>query len=352
MRRCQNIRSMSIFSKQKRLQELGKSATKCRKMRQTQMKNIGITKVMEWGIDDFVSDIGIKIRRLINPIFRRALKLGTKRKIIVEQYPKLKKDMPYIFAATHSFDDDIISTLSAIDRSAFLLTGCTDQIAFNPQMYAGWPNGMIYVDRLDPISRKESVVKMKKILEKGSSVLIFPEGGWNNTENLLIQPLFAGPYTLNRETGRLVVPIASFHEKGGDKIYIRAGNPMSFDGMSKDEGLTTLRDTMATMWYKMMEDYSTPLKRDSLRGFDHHLAFMEERRQEYLHVYWSRDVWEEELAFYHDKNHPRPKKVREFVDSVAITSQNAAILAPILARREEDRKYDFVQYMHENWNKD
>ena len=205
------------------------------------MKNIGITKVMEWGIDDFVSDIGIKIRRLINPIFRRALKLGTKRKIIVEQYPKLKKDMPYIFAATHSFDDDIISTLSAIDRSAFLLTGCTDQIAFNPQMYAGWLNGMIYVDRLDPISRKESVVKMKKILEKGSSVLIFPEGGWNNTENLLIQPLFAGPYTLNRETGRLVVSIASFHEKGGDKIYIRAGNPMSFDGMSKDEGLTTLR---------------------------------------------------------------------------------------------------------------
>lgn len=133
-------------------------------------------------------------------------------------------------------------------------------------MYARWVNGMIYVDRLDPQSRKESVAKMKKVLEKGSSVLIFPEGGWNNTENLLIQPLFAGPYTLNRETGCLVVPIASFHENGGDKIDIRAGDPISFDGMSKEEGLAMLRDTMATMWYEMMAAYATPLERDSLRG--------------------------------------------------------------------------------------
>ena len=60
------------------------------------MKNIGIPKVMEWGVDNFTTPVGLKIRRFINPVFRRLLKLGTRRKIIVEQYPKLEKGKPYI----------------------------------------------------------------------------------------------------------------------------------------------------------------------------------------------------------------------------------------------------------------
>ena len=170
------------------------------------MKNIGITKVMKWGVDDFTSPAGLMIRCMINPVFRRLLRFGARRKIVIEQYPKLERGQPYIFSATHSFDDDIISTLSAIDRNAYVLIGTTDQIEHNPQMYAGWLNGMIYVDRLDPQSRKDSVSKMVKVLKHGTSVLIFPEGGWNNTENLLVQPLFSGPYLVHKETGCPVVP--------------------------------------------------------------------------------------------------------------------------------------------------
>lgn len=315
------------------------------------MKNIGIPKVMEWGVDNFTTPVGLKIRRFINPVFRRLLKLGTRRKIIVEQYPKLEKGKPYIFASTHSFDDDVISYLSTIDRSTYFLAGTSEQILYNPQMYAGWANGMVYVDRLDPVSRKESVVKLKKVLEMGSSVLIYPEGGWNNTENLMVQPLFGGVYYLNRDTMCPVVPIATFHESGSDKIYVRAGESMSFENMEKKKALRVLRDEMATLVYEMMAAHGTKIKREELDKSDFRLEFMEERRQEYLRVPWTKDVWEEELTFYHDKDNPLPVKVWEFVDNVNVNGENAKILAPILVRRAEDKKYDFKEYMHKNWNR-
>lgn len=60
------------------------------------MKNIGITKVMKWGVDDFTSPAGLMFRRMINPVFRRLLRFGTRRKIVIEQYPKLERGQPYI----------------------------------------------------------------------------------------------------------------------------------------------------------------------------------------------------------------------------------------------------------------
>ena len=51
---------------------------------------------------------------------------------------------------------------------------------------------MIYVNRRDAERRKDAIEKMKRIFRAGSSVLLFLEGGYNNTENQLIQPLFIG----------------------------------------------------------------------------------------------------------------------------------------------------------------
>lgn len=315
------------------------------------MTNIGLDKIMHLGVDNFTTDSGLKIRRFINPVFRKLLRLGTKRKIICEQFPILKKEQPYIFACSHSFDDDVISSLCVIDRNAYTLCGTSEQILHNPKMYANWVNGIIFVDRLNPQSRKDSIRKMKRVIESGSSVLMYPEGGWNNTENLLIQPLFAGPYTLSQETSALVVPLATFHEHGASNIYVRATEPISFDGMTKEESLTTLRDKLATMVWEMIELHSTPLNRDDLRNRDFRSDFMEERKQEYLRVPWTKDVWEEELAFKHDKNHPLPVDAWAFLDNVKITKQNAHIFAPLLDMRAEHKKYDFKQYMHDHWNK-
>lgn len=311
------------------------------------MKNIGLKKIMVANVDNFTSNVGLKLRRVINPALRGILKLATKRNIIVESYPDLPKGKNYIFASTHSFDEDIIANLATIDRNAYVLMGTTDQIEHNPQMYAAWLNGMIYVDRLDSQNRKDAIEKMKKVLNSGSSVLVFPEGGWNNTENLLCLPLFASPYILAKETGLEVIPISAFNEHGSTNIYINVGEPIDMSNYTKEEGLEVLRDSMASMRYKSIEEHSTPLKRSELLG-DIHLKFMEERKDEYLRVNWTRDVWDEELTVYKGKNIITPEEVWDWL-KVDDCVENMS--SPILVRKMESTRYDFKKYMKENWNK-
>lgn len=311
------------------------------------MFNTGLKKYETTDINNFTSASGILIRRKINRIWRKILSLGTHRKVYIEQYPSLNKDEVYLFAANHSFDEDAISILQSIDRNAYMLQGTTHQMEHNPIFYAMWANGMVYVNRLDDKSRKESLDKMKRILMEGSSVVLFPEGGYNNTENQLITPLFSSPYILNRDLGVKVVPIISFNEIGSDEIFVRAGSPMNLAYYEKQEALDLLRDAMATLLYEIMEDHTIFMKRKALEG-DPRKEYLEVRKNVYACQKWYADVWDEELTYYPGHNVTTPKQSREYIDNVQINSRNAYIFADTLMRRMEDLKYDLVGYMREN----
>ena len=316
------------------------------------MRNFGLKNLQVATADNFTTNVGMKIRRLINKPLRGILKIAAGKKIVVDKYPDLEKDEQYIFCSTHYFSEDIIAALATIDRNAYALIGTTDQIDHNPQMYGAWLNGMIYVDRLNPESRKESIKKQERVLNNGSSVVLFPEGGWNNTENLLCLPLFAGPYILAKNTSKKVVPFATYNDEENNTIYMEYGEPIDLAKYEdKKEALAVLRDHMATMMYSLMEKHGTSIKREELTG-DIHQQHMENRRKEYLrNKKWTRDVWDEELTQYQPKDITTAEQVRESLDKVEVTSQNAAILAPTLIKRLEDKKYNFKQYMKENWNK-
>ena len=314
------------------------------------MKNKGLKNVKISNVDNFTTDTGMKLRRVIGKPLRKVLKMAAGKKVVIDRYPKLEKDEQYIFASTHYFNEDIIAGMAAIDRSAYALIGTTDQVDNNPLMYAAWLYGLIYVDRNDPESRKQSVLKMEKVLNNGSSVIMFPEGGWNNTENLLCQRLFAGPYVLSQLTGKKVVALSTFSDPESDTIHIMASDPIDMTNMSKEEALELLRDTMATMMYEEIEKYSTPYERSKYYE-DIHMQHMESRRKEYLKEKWTRDVWDEELTVYKPKHITTAEEVRASLDNVHIDEKNAFIFAPIIARREEDKKYDFKRYMKKNWNK-
>lgn len=315
------------------------------------MKNYGLIKLLNSDVDNFTTVGGIKMRRKIAKLLKKLLIMATPEKIVVGNYPKLQPNTPYIFASTHGFSNDIIACLATIDRSAYLLMGSTNQVEYNKLMYFAWLNGFIYVDRTNRESRKSSVDKMEKIIKNGSSVLLFPEGGHNNTENNLCNRLFAGPYLLAKRTEAKVVPIAPFYEFGSDVIYMNCGDPIDLAHFeTREEALRILREIFSTMVYDNIEKYSTPLVRSELNG-DIHLKFMEERRLEYLKNPWTRDVWDEELTRYLNDSEREEKSVLESYDDIKIYSQNAKILAPMLVERYIRSKYDFINYMHENWNK-
>lgn len=313
--------------------------------------NVFLTRVENSNTDTFATPFGFRFRKFIKPGLRPILRLASGRRIHVEAYPKLEKGVPYIFASTHSFVDDIIINYALVDRSAYTLIGTPDQVEHNPLMYAAWLCGMVFVNKIDPQSRKDAVEKMIRVLESGTSVIIYAEGAWNNTENLLVQPLFAGPWILAHRTGCKVVPVAMYQEYKKKDVWYRAGEPMDLANMEKREALEKLRDAMATMTYEMMAQHATVQERTTL-GDDPRTDYMEERRNEYLCTKWTRDDFGMEVTIYQDKSlPPRPEKVHASFDHVRITPQNATVLAPFLARREEDKRYDFVEYMHRNWKR-
>lgn len=315
-------------------------------------KNKMLVKFMKADVNNFTSNAGIKIRRRFAGILKKILIVATKEKIIVENYPKLELGTSYIFAATHGFSNDIIACLATIDRSAYLLMGSTNQVEYNKLMYFAWFNGFIYVDRTNSDSRKSSLDKMERVIRSGSSILLFPEGAFNNTENKLCNRLFAGPYLLAKRTGAKVVPIAPFYEYGSDTIYMKYGEPIDMcSHENKDEAIRLLRDKFSTMVYENIESHASSLVRRNLAG-DIRMKFMEERRKEYLKNSWTRDVWEEELTVYKDKKCPTPEDVRKTLLPIQINANNAKWLLPILQEAQEDLKYDFKTCMQRTWDKE
>ena len=201
-----------------------------------------------------------------------------------------------------------------------------------------------------------SLKKMERILNSGSSVLIFPEGGLNNSENLPVNNLFASPYILAQKTGCEVVPISSFNEFGKDEIYTRVGEPIKIDHLEKEEALKLVRDEMGLMMFDQIQKYSTPIKRTEITDINQaRLEFMEERKNEYLKVHWTKDVWDEELTVYKDKNKIDEDEVFECLEDAEVNSDNFQAVAPALVkhyqRKQDKKKFDFKDYMHKNWNK-
>lgn len=103
-------------------------------------KNVLLTRVEKSTPETFTTSFGIKFRRLIKPILRPILRLAVGRKIHIESFPELQKDVPYIFASTHSFVDDVIVNYTCVDRSAYMLIGTPDQIEHNPRCQEGVPD--------------------------------------------------------------------------------------------------------------------------------------------------------------------------------------------------------------------
>lgn len=335
------------------------------------MRNTGLKKYEDSTVDSFTTDFGMELRKLFNPIWRQILKKCIRKKLHIESYPKLDRNKNYIFVCNHSFDEDVISILRSIDRNAYVLNGSTDQTEHNPAFLALWFNGMIYVNRKNQNSRKTAIEKMNRVLKKGNSVMLFAEGGYNNTENNLIMPLFNSPYIMSKANTVEVVPIIAFNEFGNDNIYLRAGEPIKLYEYEKYEASNILREKMATILYEIIYEHVELKTRENLfeelrktiyteaskngdASYINNLPcdlrdyYMELRKLVYQSQKWYNDVWEEELTTYSGHDITSPRDAISFVDNVKITKDNAAILVDVLIRREEDKHYDLVKYMKKN----
>lgn len=55
-----------------------------------------------------------------------------------------------------------------------------------------WLVGVILVDRYDKENRAAALRKAERVLGHGGNILIFPEGVWNMSPNLIVRKLYSG----------------------------------------------------------------------------------------------------------------------------------------------------------------
>lgn len=226
-------------------------------------------KYLEYLLDNrpekTISQLGIRVRRAVNPVVRAVVPLTIRTKLRVVHRAKMP-DAPVIFAATHGFREDAEYSLLTARRQAYMLIGSLSQIFRSMDGIKAWVSGTILVDRTDKESRRAAKEKMIYALKSGASILIFPEGAWNISPNLVMNHLFPGVYDVAKETGAYVAPIATHRE--GKYVYGVLGKAFDITKFNRTEGVRILRDKLGSMRWKLIERYS-PAKRDSLpRGKD------------------------------------------------------------------------------------
>lgn len=163
---------------------------------------------------------------------------------------KLSCHRAAIYAINHTNVSDAPVVFHTLNKQTYILAGTKsqkmiDSIGFNL-------NGAIWVNRQSAKSRKRATDKIEKILCSGGSIMWFPEGTWNLSENLLMLPMRYGIVKMAAKANVPIVPISIRY--AGDKIYSSVGKAVI---VTVDEdaisAITRLRDIMATMKYEQTE---------------------------------------------------------------------------------------------------
>jgi len=211
-----------------------------------------------------ISRTGIRLRKIINPIIRFFIPLTTPTRLVVVRRAKIQKNRPVIFASTHGFKEDIEDALLLANRQAYILIGSLSQVFKSSQGIAAWATGTVLVDRDDKRSRVAAREKLILALSLGANIIIFPEGTWNKSPNLLMNRLFPGVYDIARATGALVVPIATL--RIGQRVYGILEESFDITAFDRQEGVTVLRDKLATMRWELMDKYAHAHRTDFPHG--------------------------------------------------------------------------------------
>lgn len=233
---------------------------------------------------------------------------------------RTKTDRPIIFAVTHvgKFDIQVIS--QAIKDHYYLLSG--DYEHLQGTMDGSFLNllGTIYFNENDTEDRKAVTGKMINHLQAGGTLMYFPEGTWNMTENLPMLPCYWGIVNIAKQGNAIIVPIAA--DQYDNHFVINIGKnfdmskfPDTVEG--KTEAINSLRDTLSTLKYEIWENRPIQL-RDELDKEE----WNEYKKARYSEWPYFNDEYIKDLV-YHPKDVVDSQEVYEPVRKLSPKKENA-----------------------------
>ena len=157
----------------------------------------------------------------------------------VKGLENLKKDTAYIFTANHGSFLDSPALVAAIPEQ-FKALGKKEILSY-PVFGLVFRHIGVSVDRNDASSRRNSLIEIRKKLEKGIHIVFFPEGSMNKTPEP-IRKFYDGAFWLAIETQTSVVPMAIKNSRNlcpHDFSYLRPGTiTVEFGKPIDTKGLT------------------------------------------------------------------------------------------------------------------
>jgi len=136
------------------------------------------------------------------------LSIGIRHQTIVEEAADPNKQ--YIFVANHISYMDIPTTMLAINQP-FRVLGKHDIVRY-PVFGFIYKAAVILVDRSDARNRTQSVRALKAALNQGVSILIFPEGTFNETDKPL-KDFYDGAFRLAIQMQTPIKPLLYLDNK-------------------------------------------------------------------------------------------------------------------------------------------
>ena len=256
-------------------------------------------------------------------------------------------DNPVIFIANHGFHDDVLATVLAAHRHAYLFMANLPLVLNTFDGFATTIVGGFLTNRKNKISRSSSVGICAKILSLGTDIILFPEGGWNKTSERLVLDLWKGVYMISSAVKCDVVPIIHYVRdmeilNKKNIIHTVIDDPIPLYEMPEKEALTYLREVMASWQWKMMERYGVSTREQEMQGFDTSAQRWHKHLQERMKGVSRYDSSIEKCADYRPKDIIRPEDVFSSIAQINdITPYNAE--AVIYAQRhiKEIKENDF-----------
>ena len=198
-------------------------------------------------------------------------------------------------------------------------------------------NGVIPLETKDREDRKIAYNHSIELLKNGGNLLIYPEGAWNVSPNLIVMKLFTGTVRLAQETGAEIIPIAV--EQYENTFYFNIGENYQIPkniSKSVNELTDELREKLATLKWEILLTQD-PLKRSDIPD-DYLHQFQDEivGRCNYGYGFSLEDALSER---FHDKNVISEEEVFLFLNDLDINENNAFLMKSKmeLALKKNDR---------------
>lgn len=195
-------------------------------------------------------------------------------------------------------------------------------------------------------SKKMGFDKSVDLLERGTSIIVFPEGVWNKTPNLLMLEAWKGAIELSKMTGAKIIPMLHHiddptYTSENNSIYTLTDNPFSFNGLSTDAAKELLRDTMASKYYLMLEKYAQAKRDDLVGAFATSEEAWDDQLQKRIATADRYDPNAETQADYRNRRIIRPEDVFEPIANAILTKENCGHVEQAKKLVKQARYNDF-----------